>query len=176
MLSCILKLYKKHLETESRRKGDQREWLLTRSRRVYLPAYPLFLVAFSSSSMHPVSKHNMSGNQKNDSDQQNLDKKRIPLVQVESNLAQLQDPSLTRRTLLRSCSLSDFDQYISKVCVFWKVHELCCRRNFKSCPPGHGWGWDVVDLGSWVRLHWFAHDEAPGPYITIPQYRFNKTN
>ena len=31
------------------------------------------------------------------------------------------------------------------------------------------------DLGSWVRLHWFAHDEAPGPYIMIPQYRFNKT-
>ena len=22
---------------------------------------------------------------------------------------------------------------------------------------------------------WLAHDEAPGPYITIPQYRFNKT-
>jgi len=26
-----------------------------------------------------------------------------------------------------------------------------------------------------VRLPWLAHDEAPGPYITIPQYRFNKT-
>jgi len=25
------------------------------------------------------------------------------------------------------------------------------------------------------RLPWLAHDEAPGPYITIPQYRFNKT-
>jgi len=24
-------------------------------------------------------------------------------------------------------------------------------------------------------LPWLAHDEAPGPYITIPQYRFNKT-
>jgi len=22
---------------------------------------------------------------------------------------------------------------------------------------------------------WLANDEAPGPYITIPQYRFNKT-
>ena len=33
----------------------------------------------------------------------------------------------------------------------------------------------VGDLGSWVRLPWLAHDEAPGPYITIPQYRFNKT-
>jgi len=31
------------------------------------------------------------------------------------------------------------------------------------------------DLASWVRLPWLAHDEAPGPYITIPQYRFNKT-
>jgi len=27
-----------------------------------------------------------------------------------------------------------------------------------------------------VRLPWLAHDEAPGPYITIPQYWFNKTN
>jgi len=26
-----------------------------------------------------------------------------------------------------------------------------------------------------VRPPWLAHDEAPGPYITIPQYRFNKT-
>ena len=26
-----------------------------------------------------------------------------------------------------------------------------------------------------MRLPWLAHDEAPGPYITIPQYRFNKT-
>jgi len=26
-----------------------------------------------------------------------------------------------------------------------------------------------------VRLPWLAHDEAPGPYITIPQYWFNKT-
>jgi len=26
-----------------------------------------------------------------------------------------------------------------------------------------------------VRLPWLAHDEAPGPYITIPQYQFNKT-
>jgi len=26
-----------------------------------------------------------------------------------------------------------------------------------------------------VRLPWLAHDEAPGPYITIPQYRFKKT-
>jgi len=26
-----------------------------------------------------------------------------------------------------------------------------------------------------VRLPWLTHDEAPGPYITIPQYRFNKT-
>jgi len=26
-----------------------------------------------------------------------------------------------------------------------------------------------------VRLPWLAHDEAPGPYITIPQYCFNKT-
>ena len=34
---------------------------------------------------------------------------------------------------------------------------------------------DVGDLGSWVRLPWLAHDEAPGPYITIPQYQFNKT-
>ena len=37
---------------------------------------------------------------------------------------------------------------------------------------------DRVRLGrrrSWVRLPWLAHDEAPGPYITIPQYRFNKT-
>jgi len=25
-----------------------------------------------------------------------------------------------------------------------------------------------------VRLPWLAHDEAPGPYITIPQYQFNK--
>jgi len=25
------------------------------------------------------------------------------------------------------------------------------------------------------RLPWLAHDEAPGPYITILQYRFNKT-
>ena len=33
----------------------------------------------------------------------------------------------------------------------------------------------VGDLGSWVRLPWLAHDEAPGPYITIPQYQFNKT-
>jgi len=40
---------------------------------------------------------------------------------------------------------------------------------------GTGWGWDVGDLGSWVRLPWLAHNEAPGPYITIPQYRFNKT-
>jgi len=36
---------------------------------------------------------------------------------------------------------------------------------------GTGRGWDVGDLGSWVRLPWLAHDEAPGPYITIPQYR-----
>ena len=28
---------------------------------------------------------------------------------------------------------------------------------------------------SWVRLPWLAHDESPGPYITIPQYQFNKT-
>jgi len=34
---------------------------------------------------------------------------------------------------------------------------------------------DVSDLGSWVRLPWLAHDETPGPYITIPQYRVNKT-
>jgi len=26
-----------------------------------------------------------------------------------------------------------------------------------------------------VRLPWLAHDEAPGPYKAIPQYRFNKT-
>jgi len=26
-----------------------------------------------------------------------------------------------------------------------------------------------------VRLPWLAHDEAPGPYIMIPQYLFNKT-
>ena len=26
-----------------------------------------------------------------------------------------------------------------------------------------------------MRLPWLAHDEAPGPNITIPQYRFNKT-
>jgi len=39
------------------------------------------------------------------------------------------------------------------------------------------WRWSVMeDLGSWVRLPWLAHDEAQGPYITIPQYRFNKTN
>jgi len=31
------------------------------------------------------------------------------------------------------------------------------------------------NLGSWVRLPWLAHDEAPGLYITIPQYQFNKT-
>jgi len=24
------------------------------------------------------------------------------------------------------------------------------------------------------RLPWVAHDEAPGPYMTIPQYQFNK--
>jgi len=24
-----------------------------------------------------------------------------------------------------------------------------------------------------VRLHWLAHDEAPGPYITIPQHCFD---
>ena len=38
-----------------------------------------------------------------------------------------------------------------------------------------GRGWDVGDLGSWVRLPWLAHDEAPGLYITIPQYWSNKT-
>jgi len=43
------------------------------------------------------------------------------------------------------------------------------------CRHGTGRGWDVSDLGSWVRLPWLAHDEAPGPYITIPQYRFNET-
>ena len=26
-----------------------------------------------------------------------------------------------------------------------------------------------------MRLPWLAHDETPEPYITIPQYRFNKT-
>ena len=26
-----------------------------------------------------------------------------------------------------------------------------------------------------MRLPWLAHEEALGPYITIPQYRFNKT-
>jgi len=26
-----------------------------------------------------------------------------------------------------------------------------------------------------VHLPWLAHDEAPGPYIMIPQYWFNKT-
>ena len=26
-----------------------------------------------------------------------------------------------------------------------------------------------------MRLPWLAHGEAPGPYITIPQYQFNKT-
>ena len=26
-----------------------------------------------------------------------------------------------------------------------------------------------------MRLHWLAHDEAPGPCITIPQYWFDKT-
>jgi len=26
-----------------------------------------------------------------------------------------------------------------------------------------------------VRLPWLVHDEAPGPYIMIPQYWFNKT-
>jgi len=36
-------------------------------------------------------------------------------------------------------------------------------------------GWDVGNLGSWVRLPWLAHDEAPRPYITIPQYWFHKT-
>jgi len=35
--------------------------------------------------------------------------------------------------------------------------------------------WDVGDLGSWVRLPWLAHGEAPGPYIMIPQYWFHKT-
>jgi len=40
---------------------------------------------------------------------------------------------------------------------------------------GTGWGWDVRDLRSWVRLPWLAHDKAPEPYITIPQYWFNKT-
>ena len=24
--------------------------------------------------------------------------------------------------------------------------------------------------GSWVRPPWLTHDEAPGPYITIPQH------
>jgi len=33
----------------------------------------------------------------------------------------------------------------------------------------------VQSRGPWVRLSWLAHDEASGPYITIPQYRFNKT-
>jgi len=28
---------------------------------------------------------------------------------------------------------------------------------------------------TWVSLPWLAHDEAPGQYIAIPQYRFNKT-
>ena len=42
-------------------------------------------------------------------------------------------------------------------------------------PGGTGRGWDVGYLGSWVRLPWLAHDEDPGPYITIPQYWFNKT-
>jgi len=31
---------------------------------------------------------------------------------------------------------------------------------------------DVGDLGSCVRLPWLDYDEAPGPYITIPQYWF----
>ena len=26
-----------------------------------------------------------------------------------------------------------------------------------------------------MRLPWLAHDEAPGPYITYPHYRFDKT-
>ena len=42
------------------------------------------------------------------------------------------------------------------------------------CHWGTGWGWDVGDLGSWVRLPWLTHDEASGPYTTIPQYRYNK--
>jgi len=33
----------------------------------------------------------------------------------------------------------------------------------------------LSDFRSWVRLPWLAHDETPGPYITIPQYWFNKT-
>ena len=51
--------------------------------------------------------------------------------------------------------------------------EICFNSTTKLCfdcdlllPSRHG---------SWVRLPWLAHDEAPGPYITIPQYRFNKT-
>jgi len=45
--------------------------------------------------------------------------------------------------------------------------------------PGYLRG-DRVRLGrlrSWIvgGLPWLAHDEAPGPYITIPQYQFNKT-
>jgi len=32
---------------------------------------------------------------------------------------------------------------------------------------------DFVEGEKW--LPWLAHDEAPGPYITIPQYQFNKT-
>ena len=35
---------------------------------------------------------------------------------------------------------------------------------------GIGLGWDVSNLGSWVRLPWLAHNEAPGPYIMIPRY------
>ena len=43
-----------------------------------------------------------------------------------------------------------------------------------SQPQPVGRSKDVGDLGSFVRLPWLAHDEAPRPYITIPQYQFNK--
>jgi len=61
----------------------------------------------------------------------------------------------------------------------------CCSQRRRRCRVriqtpqiiwgGTGWIWDVCDLGSCVRLPWLDYDEAPGPYITIPQYCFNKT-
>jgi len=76
-----------------------------------------------------------------------------------------------------------------------RVHRACLWRARRACatplPQGgakaessaHGHrdvavcltSVTVGNLGSWVRLPWLAHDEAPGRYIPILQYRFNKT-
>jgi len=69
------------------------------------------------------------------------------------------------------------------LCPMWDIYGEC--RNFlqdygsrKAFCSDRSIPWIVINVTSnvtVVNLPWLAHDEAPGPYITIPQYRFDNT-